>query len=166
MTENKDLSELSLQELRVLYPGIKATSKMNFLEKVSELNQETEQPEQALDSKLTAEEVIELPVASDNYEGALNWTTVIGYLESVSKSSKKILIKTESSFDADFLFNHVKERLFPILEENGTMVMASSTRRDFHFNGTCYCRFVCQMNYNHIKSLMAYNTFKEVVNEG
>jgi len=44
------------------------------------------------------------------------------------------------------------------------MLMASSSRRDMHVNGTCYIRLVCQSNYDHIKRLIAYNTFKTVVN--
>ena len=137
------MQELSLSELREIYPDIKATSRKRFLELVAE------------------EIVVEVPKLN---EDELTWYTIVDYIVGESKSNKKILIKTESSFDADFLFQHLKEKLFPVLESNGTMLMASSTRRDMHMNGSCYVRLVCQANYTHIKRLIAYNTFKSVVN--
>ena len=144
------MQNLSLSELRDLYPSIKATSKKRFLELVAE------------QEEVIAEEVvIELPESNSD---ELTWYNIVEYIVGESKGNKKILIKTESSFDADFLFQHLKEKLFPVLEESGTMLMASSSRRDMHINGTLYVRLVCQANYDHIKRLIAYNTFKSVVN--
>jgi|TARA_R110000803_G_scaffold52733_1_gene108482 hypothetical protein len=144
------MQNLSLSELRDLYPSIKATSKKRFLELVAE------------QEEVIAEEVvIEVPKLNSD---ELTWYNIVEYIVGESKGNKKILIKTESSFDADFLFQHLKEKLFPVLEESGTMLMASSSRRDMHINGTLYVRLVCQANYDHIKRLIAYNTFKSVVN--
>lgn len=144
------MQNLSLSELRDLYPSIKATSKKRFLELVAE------------QEEVIAEEVvIEVPESNSD---ELTWYNIVEYIVGESKGNKKILIKTESSFDADFLFQHLKEKLFPVLEESGTMLMASSSRRDMHVNGTLYVRLVCQANYDHIKRLIAYNTFKSVVN--
>jgi hypothetical protein len=144
------MQNLSLSELRDLYPSIKATSKKRFLELVAE------------QEEVIAEEVvIEVPKLNSD---ELTWYNIVEYIVGESKGNKKILIKTESSFDADFLFQHLKEKLFPVLEESGTMLMASSSRRDMHINGTLYVRLVCQSNYDHIKRLIAYNTFKSVVN--
>ena len=150
------MKELSLSELRKAYPGIKATSKKRFLElvRIEEL---------VLEEKVIEEKVIEFKT-QESYSDKLTWRNIVDYIISESKSNKKILVKTESSFDADFLFQHLKEKLFPLLEEQDLMLMASSSRRDMHINGTCYLRLVCQANYEHIKRLIAYNTFKEVVN--
>ena len=148
------MQELSLSELREIYPNIKATSKKRFLELVAE------QEEVRVEEVVEEVEVKEVVLDSDE----LTWYNIVDYIAGESKSYKKILIKTESSFDADFLFQHLKEKLFPILEEDNTMLMASSTRRDIHMNGSCYVRLVCQANYAHIKRLIAYNTFKTVVN--
>ncbi len=154
------MKELSLSELRKAYPGIKATSKKRFLELVNELNEvEVEKVEEVV----LEEKVIEVKT-QESYSDKLTWRNIVDYIISESKSNKKILVKTESSFDADFLFQHLKEKLFPLLEEQNLMLMASSSRRDMHINGTCYLRLVCQANYDHIKRLIAYNTFKEVVN--
>ena len=150
------MKELSLSELRKAYPGIKATSKKKFLQLVAE------QEEVVVEVVESVEEVVVKDTVS--YSDELTWYTIVDYIMSESKSNKKILIKTESSFDADFLFQHLKEKLFPLLEEKDIMLMASSSRRDLHVNGTCYVRLVCQANYNHIKRLIAYNTFKTVVN--
>lgn len=146
------MEDLTLSELRDLYPEIKATSKKKFMELVAETLEVVESIE-------PIEEVV-LKEATDE----LTWYNIVEYITSQAKSNKKILIKTESSFDADFLFQHLKEKLFPLLEESGTVLMASSTRRDMHINGSCYVRLVCQANYTHIKRLIAYNTFKDIKN--
>jgi hypothetical protein len=145
------MKDLSLQELRGLYPEIKATSKKRFIELVNESNKSDET------------EVTKAPerVLADN---ELTWYNIVEYILSVAESTKKILIKTDSTFDADFLFQHLKEKLFPELEKQDTMLMASSTRRDMHINGTCYVRLVCQANHDHVGRLIAYNTHKTVVN--
>ena len=153
------MQELSLSELREIYPDIKATSKKKFLELVAE--QEEVVVEEILEKEEEEVAVVSLSVSNSS---ELTWYNIVDYIVGESKSNKKILIKTESSFDADFLFQHLKEKLFPVLEESNTMLMASSTRRDMHINGSCYVRLVCQANYTHIKRLIAYNTFKEVVN--
>ena len=70
------------------------------------------------------------------------------------------IAQNEAEFNSRFTLLHRKLKL----ESNGTMLMASSTRRDMHMNGSCYVRLVCQANYTHIKRLIAYNTFKSVVN--
>lgn len=152
------MQELSLSELREIYPDIKATSKKKFLELVAE------QEEVVVEEILEEEEEVAVVSLSVFNSSELTWYNIVDYIVGESKSNKKILIKTESSFDADFLFQHLKEKLFPVLEESNTMLMASSTRRDMHINGSCYVRLVCQANYKHIKRLIAYNTFKEVVN--
>jgi hypothetical protein len=144
------MQKLSLSELRELYPSIKATSKKRFLELVAEQEE-----------VIVEEVVVEVPKLNSD---ELTWYNIVEYIVGESKGNKKILIKTESSFDADFLFQHLKEKLFPLLEESGTMLMASSSRRDMHVNGTLYVRLVCQANYDHIKRLINYNTFKSVVN--
>jgi len=144
------MQKLSLSELRELYPSIKATSKKKFLELVAEQEE-----------VIVEEVVVEVPKLNSD---ELTWYNIVEYIIGESKGNKKILIKTESSFDADFLFQHLKEKLFPLLEESGTMLMASSSRRDMHVNGTLYIRLVCQANYDHIKRLINYNTFKSVVN--
>lgn len=144
------MQKLSLSELRDIYPEIKATSKKKFLELIAEQEE-----------VVVEEIVVELPKLNSD---ELTWYNIVDYIMSESKSNKKILIKTESSFDADFLFQHLKEKLFPLLEDDNTVLMASSTRRDMHMNGSCYLRLVCQANYTHIKGLIAYNTFKTVVN--
>lgn len=154
------MKELSLSELRKAYPGIKATSKKRFLELVNELQ---EVKVDKVEEIVLEKKVIEVKT-QESYSDKLTWRNIVDYIISESKSNKKILVKTESSFDADFLFQHLKEKLFPLLEEQGLMLMASSSRRDMHINGTCYLRLVCQANYDHIKRLIAYNTFKEVVN--
>ena len=150
------MQELSLSELREIYPDIKATSKKKFLELVAE--QEEVVVEEILEEEVA---VVNVPVYNSD---ELTWYNIVDYIVGESKSNKKILIKTESSFDADFLFQHLKEKLFPVLEDSDIMLMASSTRRDMHINGSCYVRLVCQANYTHIKRLIAYNTFKTVVN--
>lgn len=150
------MQEYKLSELRDMYPDIKATSKIRFIELVKE--QEASSMEVILDEEKEVA-VEEVKLGKDE----LTWKTIIDYIVSESKSTKKILIKVDTSFDADFLFNYFKEKLFPILEANGTMLMASSTRRDMHINGSCYCRLVCKNNYEHKKRLIAYNTFKTVV---
>ena len=144
------MQKLSLSELRELYPSIKATSKKRFLELVAEQEE-----------VIVEEIIVEVPKLNSD---ELTWYNIVEYIVGESKGNKKILIKTESSFDADFLFQHLKEKLFPVLEESGTMLMASSSRRDMHINGTLYVRLVCQANYDHIKRLINYNTFKSVVN--
>ena len=144
------MQKLSLSELRELYPNIKATSRKRFLELIAEQEE-----------VISEEVVIEVPKLNSD---ELTWYNIVEYIVGESKGNKKILIKTESSFDADFLFQHLKEKLFPLLEESGTMLMASSSRRDMHVNGTLYVRLVCQANYDHIKRLINYNTFKSVVN--
>lgn len=146
------MEDLTLSELRDLYPEIKATSKKKFMELVAETLEVVESIE-------PIEEVVLKEVTDE-----LTWYNIVEYITSQAKSNKKILIKTESSFDADFLFQHLKEKLFPLLEESGTVLMASSTRRDMHINGSCYVRLVCQANYTHIKRLIAYNTFKDIKN--
>tara|TARA_R110000796_G_scaffold157887_1_gene274635 strand:- start:8 stop:460 length:453 start_codon:yes stop_codon:yes gene_type:complete len=150
------MQELSLSELREIYPDIKATSKKRFLELLAE-------QEEVLVEEVLEEEVVVVNVPVSNSD-ELTWYNIVDYIVGESKSNKKILIKTESSFDADFLFQHLKEKLFPVLETENIMLMASSTRRDMHINGSCYVRLVCQANYAHIKRLIAYNTFKSVVN--
>tara|TARA_R110000822_G_scaffold91697_1_gene211259 strand:+ start:1336 stop:1803 length:468 start_codon:yes stop_codon:yes gene_type:complete len=155
------MQELSLSELREIYPEIKATSKSKFLQLVAEQEQESIVLELNVEGNI---ELYEEPTKEVGYSDELNWQNIVEYIISESKSNKKILIKTESSFDSDFLFQHLKQKLFPLLEENGLMLMASSTRRDMHINGTCYVRLSCQANYAHIKRLIAYNTFKSVVN--
>jgi len=149
------MKDLTLSELRGKYPKIKATSKSRFIELVNQLEVVGEE----IEAPVEEVKAVGVVLADDE----LTWKTIVDYIISESKSNKKILIRTDSSFDADFLFGHLKEKLFPVLEEKGTMVMASSTRRDMHLNGTCYCRLVCQANYDHIKRLIAYNEFKTVV---
>lgn len=144
------MQKLSLSELRGLYPNIKATSKKRFIELIAEQEE-----------VIVEEVIVEVPKLNSD---ELTWYNIVDYIVGESKGNKKILIKTESSFDADFLFQHLKEKLFPVLEESGIMLMASSSRRDMHVNGTLYIRLVCQANYDHIKRLINYNTFKSVVN--
>ena len=170
------MKELTLSELREIYPSIKATSKKRFLELVAE-QQESVDDLAALEADGVENEYLASQKNVNDFKESksdkitqglntdeLTWYNIVDYILSESKSNKKILIKTESTFDADFLFQHLKEKLFPVLEESNTVLMASSTRRDIHMNGSCYVRLVCQANYTHIKRLIAYNTFKTVVN--
>lgn len=161
MSENINLHDLSLKELREQFPEIKAISKSDFIAKVTSIEDEDVSEIETVHVVVEANETITVSDGSKN----LLPRELTPYLKEMTKSNKKILIKLETSFDADFMFNHLKEDLFPALQKDGLTVMASSTRRDMHLNGTCYCRLVCQSNYNHVKTLIKYDTFKEVVNE-
>jgi len=132
----KNLNELSLKELRELYPDIKSTSKANFIFQV--------------------EERVEKPFT-------LNHENLLEYIASKINTREKILIKCEDSLTADELFYNCQYRFFPKLNEKGITVLASDRRRDMHINGTLYVRFSCKNLYEHVKKLINYTTFEEFV---
>jgi len=139
------LKDLSLKELRKQYPGIKANSKKKFLAKIEELD-----------------DVILQPLEEGEDEVSPFDNELLDFLYENAKSRKKILVDFPTSMDADDAFAIVQFELFPLLNEDDVLVKADSRRRDFHMNGTCYCRLVCQTNYDHIRGMMKYDTFKTV----
>ena len=147
----ENLKDLKMGELRELYPSIKAISKADFIEQVEEKERVV------LD---TATE--EVTVSGEDFS-TLNNDNVLLYIASQIQSQNKILIKCEDSLTADDIFLMAQYNLFPKLNEKGISVLASSTRRDMSLNGTCYVRIVCKRNHDHLKRLMIYNVFKELV---
>jgi hypothetical protein len=165
-----NLEELSLSELRLQYPDLKATSKKVMLEKIDVLStldlpsEPTEELEE-LEIELV-DEVTSIESKSSDFKDSdeqLTFYNIMNYIRSVSKQKKKIIIKTSTTMSADFIWKAVKEELYPEFEKEGLTIMGSSSRRDNHINGSCYLRFVCQSNYNHLKTIFKYDTFKELV---
>jgi len=142
------MKELSLKELRDFYPNIKATSKVDFISQV-----------EAIEAELFAEEVV---VVEENKD-TIKQDELLEYIATQMNTQNKILIKCEDSLTADDLFLVCQYELFPRLNERKISVLASSTRRDMSLNGTCYIRICCKKNFDHLKRLMIYNTYKEIV---
>ena len=135
----KNLNELSLKELRELYPDIKSTSKANFLAQIEE----------------PINEVVEEPVK-------LTYDNLLEYVAGKINTREKILIKCEDSLTADDVFLNFQYKFFPLLNKKGISVLASSSRRDMHINGTLYVRLACKNNYEHVKGMLPYTTFEEL----
>lgn len=142
-----DLSKLSLKELRELYPDVKATSKKVFVELVEGSVEDIE-----VEVEDVSVEVAEEAVKDD----------IVEYIYSQALSNKKILIELETSMDADEAFAVLQFELFPKLNKENIMVVASSSRRDMSINGSCYVRLVCKNNFALVKTLARFDTFKEV----
>ena len=150
-----NLEDFKLSELREMYPNIKDTSKKGFIEQVRAI---------LIASPHTEEEVI--PVVEETAKLDDNQIPVEDLLLFIAENvptRNKILLKAEDSLTADELFLHCQYKLFPKLNEKGISVMASSSSRDMHLNGTCYVRIACSRTFDHLKSLMVYNVFKELV---
>ena len=141
-----ELSDFKLSELREMYPNLKATSKKKMIELI----------ELALAEDVTVSEVefVGDTVREEDLEF---------YIETLVDKREKVIITCENSQEADNLFYILQYDLFPLLEKKGVTVMASSTRRDIHLNGTCYIRLVCKNNFEHLKGLTKYTVIKEIV---
>ena len=151
----KELSEMSMKELRAAYPSIKAVKKVDFISLVEADAGKAKSESDEVDMSKTSE------FSED--DKTFTWYNILGYLEAISTSRKKVLIKCGSTMEADLIWARVKDELYPILEEQNIGVMSSSSRRDNHFNGTCYVRFVCKENFEHLKSIFAYSDSKELI---
>ena len=139
-------------ELRELYPNIKATSKKDFIAKVNE---------QVNDIEVIDEEVVEVDKSVyDAESGDLTWYNTESFIMQECRGNKKILVKTPTTIEADLIWARISQEIFPKLHDQDVQIMASSTRRDMHLNGTCYIRFVCHTNYEHIKRILPYTHFK------
>lgn len=154
MAELKELNDLSLQELRKLYPNVKARCKRVMLEKIAK-ELEVVAAEQVEAKDINEELDLESPV--------LDWKTVNDYILAKAESYDKILIQCETSIAADALFRQLNTEVFPQLNKRGLLLMANSNRRDFHINGTCYVRLVCRTNYDLVKKLTRFTEFKDLV---
>lgn len=132
----RNLNELSLKELRELYPDIKSVSKANFISQIEEIEEEP--------FKLTFDNLLE-------------------YVAGKMTTREKILIKFEDSLTADDVYLNFKYKFFPLLNKKGISVMSSSRNRDMHINGTLYVRLCCKNNYNAVKGLLPYTTFEEIL---
>ena len=146
------MENLSLTELRELYPSITARSKEDFLKKVNELEI----------NDIEVDDPIEIDSREIYVDGSdeLTWYNLPNFIFAECTGREKILIQTPSSIEADLLWTRINQEIIPQLNEKGINVMASSTRRDFHLNGTCYIRLVCKVNFEHIKRLINYTSFK------
>ena len=155
----KNNLELTLSELRELYPEIKATSKVRFLELVNEIEvSDIEVVEEVLMPD-EIKDYVEAEFSGDEIEEG----KLLEYIASQIMTRNKILIKCEDSTTADDYFLQCQYGLFPKLNDKGISVLASSTRRDMSLNGTCYVRLVCAKTHAHLKQLMVYNVFKTIV---
>lgn len=155
---NKTLKDLKLSELRELYPNLVANSKdkmIALIEKELESENVWVNPE----LKDGGENVIKKEKVNDDN---LSVVELISFLEVIAKTNNKALIKCQSSMDADAIYTMLVDELLPTLNEDGINVVSSSSRRDFHINGTCYVRLVCKNNHSHMAQLIKYNVFKEV----
>lgn len=173
----KDLSALSLSELRVLYPSIKATSQARFLELVAELEQvkevevvapevvEVVTPEESATEESATEVVEDIKeYIKDSFEGEdIPEELLLEFIASQILTRNKVLVKCVDSNTADEYLIQCQYKLFPLLNDKGISVLVNSSRRDLHLNGTCYLRFAAAKDYDHLKQLMIYNTFKTIV---
>ena len=148
------LNELSLNELRNLYPNISARSKEDMLNRIAE------------SIEIVEEEIIEYKKEIKPYvEGDedITWANIKQFVMTECKSNKKILVRTPSSIEADLIWRMINDEVFPKLNAQEVNIMASSTRRDMHLNGTCYIRFCCQAMFDTLKGFIRYTDFKDVV---
>lgn len=143
------MKELSLKELRKLYPNIKDNSKEGFLAKVDALEAEV------IETEVVAEEVVAEAVTEEKVD-------LVKYLLDNAKSKKKVLVQLETSLDADEAFLTLRYELFPVLNKEGISVVASESRRDISINGSFYVRLSCKKNFNHFKGLVKYTDFKQI----
>lgn len=141
-----NLGDLKLKQLRELFPEIKARAKEEFLRELAEAQE------------VDYEEIIEEPVIITESEEELD---IVDYVLQNAKSNKKILIRAESSMEADNIFAVLQFEAFPKLEEAGILLVASTPRRDMSLNGTCYIRITCKNNYELVKGLYKFTDFKE-----
>lgn len=148
-----NLEDFKLSELREMYPNIKDTSKSGFIEQVEKIESVT----------APIEEVKEVVDVLDFSGDDIKAEDFLLYIASQIKTRNKILIKAADSLLADELFTQCQYKLFPKLNEKGISVMASSTRRDMHLNGTLYLRIAEANTFNHLKTLTVYNKFKNIV---
>lgn len=161
----ENLENKSLAELRILYPTLKAASKAVMLEKIQALNEIEIVAEQLSISTDEVSAVIDelSEVNKSTYDkdsNILTWYNIEEFIFEECRSSKKFLIETPTAIEADLMWARLNEEVFPKLNEENVNVMASSSRRDMHLNGTCYIRLVCHTNFNHIKGLLPYTDFK------
>jgi len=166
-----NLSELTFTELKALYPELTARSKSGLLEQIADAQLvsyfEVVVPDNTTEF-LEKEEIVDVvsddkTTEFDDKSETYTWYNILNYIKSVSKSSKKILIECPTTMEADLIWSRCKDELFPVLNKEEISLMASSTRRDMHLNGTCYLRFVCHTNFAHLKSIFRYDTFKKLV---
>jgi hypothetical protein len=154
----KVLEDFTFAELKEMYPSIAAKTKKALIEaievNVANIDSEIKESNSLLD-KLESDEVIV-------NENLLTINEVKEYLLENATSNKKILIKCESTLDADDSFLVIQHELFPVFNEMGLSVMASNKRRDMHLNGSCYVRLVCSRNHDHLMRLMKYTDFKDL----
>ncbi len=171
----KVLEDYTFAELKVMYPSIVTKTKKELISivqanleetdlAIKEANSIAEQLEYAKTLEVELEQEVSLiePEEDENNDN-LTWYTIVDYIMSEAKGSKKILITCPSAMEADLLMTRFNTDLFPKLNEEGISVMSSSTRRDMHLSGTCYIRLVCIANSAHIGRLMRYTEFKNLV---
>lgn len=152
--EDLKLEELTLAELRNKYPNISARSKESMLSKIAD----------TLD--VISDDIEESKVDKTDYDdesGLLTWYSIEKFIMKECRGVKKILIETPTSIEADLMWSRINSEIFPKLNSQEITVMASSTRRDMHLNGTCYIRLVCHTNFDHIKRLIPYTDYKTLV---
>lgn len=163
-----DLKTKSFTELKRMYPDISARSKKSILEKIDALEVLKPVADKLDVNQIDLIDVIQVVEKEDRTKfneesGILTWYNIEKWLFANCKSNKKILIKTPTSIEADLMWSRINSEIFPKFNQQEIRVMASSTRRDMHLNGTCYIRFVCHTNFDHIKRLIAYTDYKELV---
>jgi hypothetical protein len=148
------MEELTFTELKELYPTLSARSKVDLLVKIEALNEID-----VIADEVEVEVVVDKKVY-DAKSGSLTWYNIEQFIMTECKGRKKILVETPTTIEADFIWARINSEIFPKLNNQEISIMASSTRRDMHLNGTCYIRFVCHTNFDHLKRLMAYTDFK------
>lgn len=156
-----DLTTLKLKELRVLYPTIKAVSKEEFLRELAE-------QEAAKEIVVTAEVVVvppkpAEPVVTEIAEANEPELDIVDFIYAHAKSRDKILIELPDSMEADNAFAILQEELFPKLQADGLMLVASSVRRDMSINGTCYVRLTCKKNFSWVVKTVKFNIIKTII---
>jgi len=163
-----NLQDLKLSELRKLYPHLKATSQVQMLElieldKLANAEASNDNPlAGGIESNVVSEATASLTGLVKNDDDVLNIRSLVALLNVVAKTNNKVLVKCQNSIEADLIYTVLSKELVPQLNENGISVVSSSTRRDFHLNGSCYVRLVCKNNYTHMAGLIKYNVFKEI----
>lgn len=155
----KNNLELSLSELRELYPEIKATSKARFLELVKEINVEDIE---VIDEVIVTEEIKDY-IKTEFSKDEISEDKLLEFIASQIMTRNKVLIQCDDEASVNDYFLQCQYGLFPKLNDKGVSVLASSTRMDMSLNGTCYIRFVIKRNFEHMKQLMVYNVFKTIV---
>lgn len=181
------MKNLTFTELKTLYPTLSARSKDGLLKQIKDLTalevvaEELEVPTENVVAIVNAFSDYEATTALLEEEGIVSvvsdakstefdlkedtytWYNILNYIHSISTGKEKVLIECPTTMEADLIWARCKDELFPKLHKENISLMASSTRRDMHLNGTCYVRFVCHTNFAHLKTIFRYTTFKKLV---